>query len=414
MTIANLLINNLKLDSQPDESDQLNLLTEQEWNELIQLAKQLHVFQLFYHRLKIKKLTSTIPRSINNDLQKIYHQHTMRNIRLFAELNRVVKTFHKKGIPVIALKGAHLAGIIYDDIAHRQLRDLDLLIPTKDLNAAGDILRSNGYTQLPAQNPEHDFKIARHVPPFVNPKGTYIELHWNITPRNAFYTIDPSELWERAEHIKISGVEIYGLSPEDLLLHVCFHLAYSDYFQAGLKAVCDIATIINHYGTELNWTEILSRTMKWNWQRGVYLALWLAENMMDAGIPHDVLHQLQSADISLNIRKTVETHILYNETSIMSKSKLSDILHIALGTKRTSVKLSLAMKKIFQPTRVIAEIYSLPPGSWRVFLYYMVRTKDMFTKYRRISHLLNNEEEPETKFIRNKSTIVEWLNRIQD
>ena len=60
----------------------------------------------------------------------------VRNIQLYGELIRALRTLRDAGIPAIVLKGAALVDTIYPSIAHRPTGDIDLLVRRADRDRA--------------------------------------------------------------------------------------------------------------------------------------------------------------------------------------------------------------------------------------------------------------------------------------
>ena len=51
----------------------------------------------------------------------------------------------REGLPVVVLKGAALAELVYQHIGLRTMADVDLLVEKKNLDKAGSILERLGY-----------------------------------------------------------------------------------------------------------------------------------------------------------------------------------------------------------------------------------------------------------------------------
>jgi hypothetical protein len=64
---------------------------------------------------------------------------------LYRQLKEILIEFNKNNIPVILLKGAHLAQFVYGNIALRLMSDIDLLVKKEDLGCACAIIIKYGY-----------------------------------------------------------------------------------------------------------------------------------------------------------------------------------------------------------------------------------------------------------------------------
>ncbi len=135
------------------------------------------------------------------------------------------------------------------------------------------------------------------------------------------------------------------LAPGDLLLHLCLHLADDNHFVGQLRALCDIAATVRRYNEEIDWTSVLEEAHAYEAEQFLYYALWLARHMLDAGIPAEVLGDLQSSirirpleDLSLKfvIQRAILTH--GQATSTIPPWVLSLICAELLSAKGTGDK----------------------------------------------------------------------------
>ncbi len=56
-----------------------------------------------------------------------------------------------------------------------------------------------------------------------------VEVHWTLLKEDEPFTIDADALWERAVPARIANLDALALLLEDLVLHLCLHLAYQHY-----------------------------------------------------------------------------------------------------------------------------------------------------------------------------------------
>ena len=145
----------------------------------------------------------------------------IRNTRLLAQLNGVLKAFREAGIEVVVLKGAHLAELVYEEVALRPMADVDLLVRPAGLHDATRLLRSLGYEQAtagPAAAPRHQEAIRENmeVDPFRKPGGLLLDLHYAIAVPAQMADADLDGVWSRVQEARIGGAQALVLSPEDL------------------------------------------------------------------------------------------------------------------------------------------------------------------------------------------------------
>ena len=69
----------------------------------------------------------------------------MRNLFLFAEFRKIAEALKARNVPVIVLKGMHLAAAVYGEIGMREMDDIDILVPRDQLQAAANALVEIGF-----------------------------------------------------------------------------------------------------------------------------------------------------------------------------------------------------------------------------------------------------------------------------
>jgi hypothetical protein len=269
------------------------------WEYVVSQSTSLDIAPLFYYNLKkvigIAGIDGTreIPEMLVQELKDSYYSNASQNIVRRHQLCRVLEAFQEVGIPAIVLKGAALAELVYPHPALRPMVDVDLLIRYEDLDSAEKVLQELEYVPYEEVPPRAWWRENHHhlVPYFAKDKLVFIELHHHIVPPSKSFTVDIGRMWERAVDTNIAGTRALVLSPEDTILHLSLHLAYSSI--GGLKGLCDISEMIRKYKSNLNWEQIIKESKEYEIERYIYYQLWLAKEMLDAEIPSDVLRHLE-------------------------------------------------------------------------------------------------------------------------
>ena len=359
----------------------LAALSASEWRALLDAAVTQQVVALLFQRIAAMGIDAPHAADTLTELQALYAANAARMLRLREELESVAAVMHTEGIPLIALKGAHLAWCIYDDPGLRQMVDLDLLVPPEHLRRAARILTAYGYTPEtalpPADVPATD---VLHLPPFVNARRTRIELHANIDAASQHHVIAPDALWERAVPLHIGAARFLGLSVEDLLLHTCCHVSYQHQFAFGLRPLYDIAQIIRHAGAALSWPAAVERAHTWHRQRGVHLALLLARDLVGAAVPEHVLATLRPEGFDDAIAACAREQLL---TQATSDDRLSPHA-VAWHDSSLAERMALLCRRTLLPRKTIAQLYGVSPRSWRVYVCYPKRIVYLITRYGRM------------------------------
>lgn len=193
------------------------------------------------------------------------------------------------GIDVLVLKGPHLGATVYESPKDRLYGDLDLLVKPQHFQAAAEALLANGfkpeaYKQF-AIEVQEDFKHWEYK----SPQGIIVELHRWLSGHDR-YPLDLEGMFARAEKFVFGETEAWGLSTEDLLLHLCLHMGTSYFLVIEPKHIQDIALLTRKRGVD--WADFMKRVKKAGARTVAYYALSSARRQQDAEIPDVVLHGL--------------------------------------------------------------------------------------------------------------------------
>jgi len=406
--LCSILIDVLKQGKDVDPVH-LSALTPEQWQKFMAIAAAQRVTPLVFHRLKKKGLEHAVPPDVYASLRDVSVQNTMRIMKISAQSRLVMKALNSADIPTIPLKGIVMANSIYESIGLREMNDFDLLVPPEKLARAVEILTGMGYKPVQPFHLDSLIQTNMHLPGFIKKGHVKIEIHWNITSTNIYYSIDPRELWEKAVPVQILDYETLMLSPEDLLLHLCLHTSYQHQFNFGLRPSCDIAEVIDHFRTTLDWQSVTERAKQRGWARGVYLALVIASEFAGADVPADVLERLHPADVTDSVLNAVRTQIL---TEKYFNASVPEHFAILLSRKRLLDKIKIFINRFFLPRETIAANYLVAADSFKVYIYYLRRFIDMLLRHGRTFLYVtkHNEDDPSVKaLVDRKAIISNWL-----
>lgn len=410
MTESNLcgiLITCLKKNQPGPDRELLTALSPQDWNDLLTLAAWQRVVSILRHRLQQKKLIDTVPVETVKMLRNALFQITARNLRLNAELARLLAALKTESIHLVLLKGMVMANTVYESIGLREMNDIDVLAKPDDLARIVGILTSLGYVpEDPITDINLTVQAANHLPAFFNEKHTKIEVHANITRPGENYSIDPQGLWQRAVPVQIAGCNTLMLSAEDMLLHLCLHTSYQHQFDFGLRPFCDIAEIINRFQSNIDWKTIVERAVSQKWQRGVYLALLMAVDLAGAEVPGEILRKLQPADITDTVLQAVRLQIF---TDKYYHSNIPKPFARLLESRRPDEKIKIFWQRVFLPKTQIAYTYSIPMNSLKIYTGYLRRFVDVLRRHSRTLQQYHKNDNDLKSMIKRKKLIADWV-----
>ncbi len=379
--IDDLLLNVLNVRQAHGTQTHLEPLREEQGEELVIQATRHGIAPYLYHQLRTFHPDTVIPAVVADKLRQAHLGNSARTMMLFNNLHRVLKLFQDHHIPVIALKGAHLAELIYPHRALRYMGDLDLLVKQEDLLRADALLLDMGCTTT-----DHSRSVGDDNNEFVYamPKrDVSLEIHWMILPPQFPFTIDTNGLWERSKPALIDGVNVRILCPEDLLLHLCVHAGCTHGFEPGLKLFCDISELLRHHRQEINWTLVRQRSQEWGVNNCVYLTLKLSVDLFGVNIPEDVMTALKPDNFDNRFTSLATDQIFSRRPRTGPPLSLWPAVAKFWGTTRLRDKISLFVKGFFISKTAMSRLYPAPAESFRINFYYFVRLKDLFRVYGR-------------------------------
>ncbi|MEW6364188.1 MAG: nucleotidyltransferase family protein [Acidobacteriota bacterium] len=401
-----LLLDCLKRNPQCPERAATDSLRASDWHQLLDLATAQRVPALLYHRLKAKQLDHLLPEEVKTAFRKAHRETTMRNMSFYGELRRLGAALREDRVPLLVLKGMYLAQEVYGNIGVREMNDIDALAQLHHLGRIVEKLDSLGYAPERPFSIENILQVWSHLPRFINPGRAGIEIHWNLTVPTETYTIDPAELWQRAVQVELAGGGFRALCPEDMLLHLCLHSAYRHQFAFGLRPSCDIAELLAHSGGDIRWKCVLDRAKRWGCRRGVYVALRLAKEIVDADVPDHVLTRLRPAEFDEAIAETAMALAL---TDARLASTVPVPIANLLGTKGTWALVKLLANRVFLSKKLMATVYPAAPDSLKIYWYYPIRVVDLLTRHGRTMRKVRDNEPELIRLAERKRTIDRFL-----
>lgn len=395
----------------------------EEWSAVVKLAEQTWVLPLLYGRLKEQALLPILPLALRQLLSNAYRQNALRNLRLFQTLLQLLQMLEGAGIPVLLLKGVHLANFVYADPALRTMGDVDILVAEEHLTEATKIMQAMGLQTPPGGDQVH--RHHYHIR-FTQPDtDVTIELHWHLHQPHGSAQIDLAALWANARAATLAGLPVRLLAPEDLLIHLAFHVAKHSFDYGGLRSSCDIVEVLIHtqlihtqqsQGTaptahadfaatsSINWQLIAERVSAWSIQKQVHVALTLTNQLYHLGIPSTVLTNLQSPTFTQTYVNQAQAMILHPQEKKISSAYIQWWHSMSWGDR-----IELIRRSWLLPRAQLAAMYPVTATSLWIYMYYLVRLKDILQRYGLISLQMIWREQTIRQRIQNLGAFIPWL-----
>ena len=241
-----------------------------------------------------------------------------------------------------------------------QTADIDLFFKKEDIPKAHKILmQESGFNELK------------------------LDLHWYI---EQFLDLDIRDIWTRSDLVWFEGQKVLVLSPEDLIIHLCIHLAFHHNFQLhGLRSLYDIKVAVEYYNEKINWDEIISRSNNRSVKNAVHLSLLLAKELLDAQIPDLILQKLSSA---LSVADKYDWAISQIFDSPKETIFLSPYFWQLLSKGNLKRKIGFLKKLMFPDSKFIIQENLSAGKEQHVFFQYFDRLKYYYSKYLKAMFLI--------------------------
>jgi hypothetical protein len=376
-TQAEPLLTCLRLEPEAQKLARLQALSAADWQAAIEQARRYDVLALLFWQVRKLAGQTHLPEADWQALHASFVGGMGRSLLLYRQLAEILRRLAAEGIPAILLKGLHLARWTYPELGLRPMADIDLLLRPEQLPQAAEALRGMGYDHPRRFSFSRELRRHQHIPPLCQPGKAPVELHWHIASPHSPLNVDLDGLWERAQAVEVDGAPALTLSTEDLLLHLSLHLL-QDEFIGGLKRLYDIAALSVAHGERLDWAQAQRRALAWGCHKSLFLTLHLAHALFDAPVPPGVLQQLRPADFTPQIDALARERAL---SVRLSPPELHPDLARLRRNRPLRAKAAALLGVLFPYPEYVAAKYSLPPGSKKVYWYYVVRLKDLARRY---------------------------------
>jgi hypothetical protein len=156
------LINNI-ISGSKSATDLITQLQQfKDWEQLVYHGSAHLLLPTIYKHLKQKNLLHCLPEDLNTYLQEIHHINHGRNLEILKQIKALHALLSTANIQHVFLKGAAFL-IMGSDTGslERMVGDIDLLVPSAQLQEAYQLLQINGYNQHIGFN--YEVKNFRHL-----------------------------------------------------------------------------------------------------------------------------------------------------------------------------------------------------------------------------------------------------------
>ena len=226
------------------------------WLAFIPQAEMHGLAPLTYRH--VQTCGAQIPADARLQLQGLYLRHKYANQSLRAVLGEMLAALHEAGIEMLVLKGAALAYTVYPEPGLRPMRDLDILVPAVQVEAAQAVLleigfQATGFIEELSVNHRHldVLQLER------NGRTVSVEVHQSLLSGLLAQGAEKqmADLRRPFLPFTVGDVPAFTLNPDEMLWHLYRHMILEP---ARLMRIVDIVSSAEKFAGQIDWDFVRS------------------------------------------------------------------------------------------------------------------------------------------------------------
>ena len=226
-----------------------------------------------YQMAGIHKMTAAVYEQIRGEallqqpeytnLARSFKGYTMREVMMQMQradgFLRIYEKMCAQGVRPLVVKGI-ICRNLYEKSDYRVSGDEDILVRKEDFAVCDAILVAEGF-----QREEPDTEHLPQEIPYINPQnGVYIEMHFDLFAEESGAYGHLNKEFEDAYATciaeDIQGRTVWTLHPTLHLFYlICHSLKHFLHGGFGIRQVCDMVMMAEHYGEQIDWDYIYGR-----------------------------------------------------------------------------------------------------------------------------------------------------------
>lgn len=343
-----------------------------DWDEVLALCAHHRVSALAYHGVALLGPAATVPVPVAEALKERATSNAMRLLQLSAETEALALALAERRIPMVLLKGMHLAAAVYPARGLREMIDVDVLVQKADVETALAVLDLRGYRSVKPFSLDVDMKVAHHATPLRRDRCSF-EVHWELAKPSSNLHISMADVWSRMRPLTVGRAQCRCLCDEDLLVHLCHHAVTSHDLTIGLRPFADIAVLLTQRQRTIDWSLVHAIARQPHVARAVTLMLALTQRLFGVNPPADAF-PVRCPDEILDIAEAVVWRSIVRDQTLVNLAQVREN-----RTWMESVTW-MASRFVISPA-VLAKHYGVPSRSPRLPFLYLKRAWELFARY---------------------------------
>jgi len=275
-----------------------------DWPALVRRALDERVGPLLFSRLGGDPRLPERERSL---LRAELYRAEGSSLILYRALGRLLEQSASAGLgrPVL-LKGGALASSLYDEVGHRPMGDIDVLVPREELDRWLEAARKASFRRLsPEMSPGLDRAIHYHVAlsggSGCKESEATIEIHYGlIAGASDWRAPDPRWFLDRTEEWCPPPVHCsssFKGRQLDSTAHLLYMSAHAMLQHGGASArmiwFYDLHLLISRRGEQIRWPEILEQARRLQWDAALAAALERSRTLFRTPLPPGLLEEIE-------------------------------------------------------------------------------------------------------------------------
>jgi len=238
------------------------------------LAEEHHMAgHLYYHHSK------SLSHKRQESWKTIWKRQWILNHQMKGLLDQLVPLAKQNGIDLTVLKGMALLPQVYPDFGSRNLSDMDLLLPTNQLDQFCHLILDHLPAELIPVNKWAGDHFKRVLVVEGEVASLTVELHSEL-----FWHLHHQVKWERRF---LPELNAHVLDHEDQLVHLMGHWIFQHNFLKLFWAK-DVDLYLRHYSQEIDWEKVYRRAEECQLVKSLQMGLWVLHHYFSTPLPSKV------------------------------------------------------------------------------------------------------------------------------